>query len=393
MPLANRPFVKTDADLAELCAELRAAGRFALDTEFLSEGVYVPRLCLVQVATDTFITLVDTLTVRDLSPLWALVSDPDVQVVLHAAREDLRLAYYGGQKLIPRNVFDTQIAAGLVGLLPFPLSYARLTEALIGVKLSKGETRSQWDRRPLSPEQTEYARDDVRFLLPLTDKLQTALAHFRRTQWLAEEMERFALPGTYEPDPELAYLRLRGPRAGLGRRPTALARALAAWREREAAAFNIPVRSIVQDEVLVSMALRPPRRVSDLLRVKGFPVGEEARLGPGLLDALQAAQGLTDEQLPPPLAGGGDETPAQEAVADVLFALGSALCLTRGLAPELVLSKADALSMAKGTGVSSLLSGWRREAVGEELERLASGAATASVHVTPDGPQVTIQAP
>ena len=390
MPLAERPFVRTDAELVELCADLRAARRFAFDTEFLSEGVYVPRLCLVQVATTEFIALVDTLAVRDLSPLWALIADPDVQVVLHAAREDLRLAYYGGGSLLPANVFDTQIAAGLIGLSPYPLSYARLTEALTGVKLSKGETRSPWDRRPLTPEQTDYARDDVRYLLPLTDKLSSMLERLGRASWMTEEMARFALPGTFEPDPELAYLRLRGPRAGLGRRPTAVARELAAWREREAAARNIPARMILQDETLVNIALRPPRRLSDFLRIKGFPAGEEVHIGPGMLDAITLAQGLADEQTPAPLAGGGDETPAQQAVADVLFALGNALCLMRGLAPDLVLSRADALSLAKGGGTPALLTGWRKEAVGDELARLASGTATAAISVTADGPQVKI---
>ena len=137
-PLVEREMVRTGEGLAALCGELRAAGRFALDTEFLGERTYVPRLCLVQVATAEFIALIDTIAVRDLAPLWALVADPEVETVLHAAREDLRLAYYGGRRLIPRSIFDTQVAAGFVGLPMYPLSYARLTEALMGVKLGKG---------------------------------------------------------------------------------------------------------------------------------------------------------------------------------------------------------------------------------------------------------------
>lgn len=394
MPLIEREMVKTDHDLAALCDELRAAGRFALDTEFLGERTYVPRLCLVQVATTEFIALVDTLAVRDLRPLWALVADPNVQKVLHAAREDLRLAFYGGGRLLPQNVYDTQVAAGFVGLPMYPISYARLTEALMGVRLGKGETRSEWDRRPLTPDQVQYARDDVRYLLPIADKLTALLTRLGRDGWLREEMERFSLASVYEPDPEVAYLRLRGPRSGLTRRPTALLRAITAWREREAAARDVPARTVLRDEALTELALRPPRRLSDFTRLKSFPVGEEVSLGPGLLDALNAARAIPDDLLPPPLAGNADdETPQERVLGDLLFALGAALCQSRDLAPELALTKADALMVARGRTETPLLTGWRRQALGEELERLARGATTLSLQVTPDGPQISWQTP
>lgn len=197
-PLRELETVKTSDALAELCAQLRAAGRFALDTEFVGERTYLPRLCFVQVATEEFIGLVDTLAFATLDPLWDLVADPSIQKVLHAAREDLRLAYYGGAKRLPQNVFDTQVAGGFIGLPSFPLSYARLAEALMGVKLSKAETRSEWDRRPLTPAQLEYARDDVRYLLPITDKMNQMLGKLGRAEWMQEEMGRFSEARTYE---------------------------------------------------------------------------------------------------------------------------------------------------------------------------------------------------
>ncbi len=389
--LTERPLIKTDADLQALCEELHAAGRFALDTEFLGERTYVPRLCLVQIATAEFIALVDTLAVRDLGPLWELVADPDVEVVLHAAREDLRLAYYGGGRRLPAHVFDTQVAAGLVGLPFYPISYARLVEAVMGVRLSKGETRSEWDRRPLSPEQVAYARDDVRYLLPLADKLGGLLARLGRGEWMREEMTRYAVPGVYEPDPELAYLRLRGAKTGLSRRPTALLRAVTAWREREAAARDVTARMVLSDEALIMLALRPPRRLSDFVRLKGFPPGEEVAMGPGLLDALNAGRAVPDDDLPLPLAGASsDETPQERASADLLYALGVSLCLARDMAPEIVLAKADALALARGATVTPLLTGWRRAALGNELAQIASGAAAVSVTMTPTGPSVTL---
>lgn len=393
MPLIEREIVKTNEGLAALCDELRAAGRFALDTEFLGERSYVPKLCLVQVATTEFIALIDTVTVRQLKPFWGLIADPSIGKVLHAVREDLRLAYYGGGRVLPQNIYDTQIAAGFVGLPMYPLSYARLTEALMGVKLGKGETRSEWDRRPLTPQQIEYARDDVRYLLPMADKLSALLVRLGRDGWLQEELARYcSLTAVYEPDPEAAYLRVRGPKSGFTRRPTALLRGLAAWREREAADRDVPARTVLRDEALTELAQRPPRRLTDFARLKAFPVGEEIGLGPEILQVLDAARALPEDQLPPPLVGSADEeTPRERVLGDLLYALGASLCLSRDLAPELVLTKADALLLARNKPETPLLTGWRRAALGEELQRLAQGQTSALLQVTPDGPQISWQ--
>lgn len=391
--LVEREIVRTDEGLAALCEELRAAQRFALDTEFLGERTYVPRLCLVQVATSTFIALVDTVAVRNLAALWELIADPTVDKVLHAAREDLRLAYYGGRRLMPANIFDTQIAAGFVGLPMYPLSYARLTEALMGVKLAKGETRSEWDRRPLTPEQVAYARDDVRYLLPIAERLESVLGRLGRLGWMREEMARFSIADVYEPDPELAYLRLRGPRSGFTRRPTALLRSVAAWREREAADRDIPVRTLLRDEAVAEIALRSPRRLTDFSRLRAFPAGEEVSLGPDILRALDEARALPDDKLPDPLVGANDdETPRERAAGDVLYALGESLCLSRDISAELVLSKADALALARGRAETALLSGWRNTALGEELRQIVAGEAVAVVQINDNGPQVSLRA-
>ena len=389
-PLRELETVKTPAALAELCGQLRAAGRFALDTEFVGERTYLPRLCFVQVATEEFVGLVDTLAFADLEPLWELIADPSISKVLHAAREDLRLAYYGSGKRLPLNIFDTQIAGGFIGLPAFPLSYARLAEALMGVKLSKAETRSEWDRRPLTPAQLEYARDDVRYLLPITDKLHGMLGKLGRAAWMSEEMGRFSDARTYETAPEDAYLRLRTGR-GFTARPTALLRAVAAWREGEAAARDVPARSLLRDEVLIELAQRPPRRLTEFRRLRGFPETEEVSFGSPLLDALNAARALPDDKLPPPLSGTGpEETPRERALGDVLYGLGEALCLDRHLAPELALTKADALAVARGASGSPLLSGWRRSAVGGELEQIASGRSSVKMQVMPDRLSITL---
>lgn len=389
-PLRELETVRTPENLAGLCQKLKEAGRFALDTEFVGERTYLPRLCLVQVATTEFIALVDTLAAGAMEPLWDLVADPGVEKVLHAAREDLRLAFFGGGKRLPAGVFDTQIAAGLIGLSSYPLSYARLAEALMGVKLSKAETRSEWDRRPLTPAQLEYARDDVRYLLPIADKLNRLLERLGRGDWLVEEMARFSDARTYEVSPEEAYLRLRNAR-GFTARPTALLRAVAEWREREAAARDVPARSLLRDEVVIELAQRPPRRLTDFRRVRGFPETEDVSLGPPILDALNGARALAEDQLPPPLTSGGpEETPRERVLGDLLYAVGEALCLERNLAPELVLTKADALALARGQANGPLRAGWRAQAVGADLARIARGEASARLQVTPEALQVAV---
>lgn len=389
-PLRELETVRTPENLAELCRKLKEAGRFALDTEFVGERTYLPRLCLVQVATTEFIALVDTLAVGAMGPLWDLVDDPGVEKVLHAAREDLRLAYFGGGKRLPSGVFDTQIAAGMIGLSSYPLSYARLAEALMGVKLSKAETRSEWDRRPLTPAQLDYARDDVRYLLPIADKLNKLLARLGRGEWLVEEMARFSEARTYEVAPEEAYLRLRNAR-GFTARPTALLRAVAEWREQEAAARDIPARSLLRDEVVIELAQRPPRRLTDFRRVRGFPETEDISLGSPILEALNAARALAEDELPPPLAAGGpEETPRERVLGDLLYAIGEALCLERNLAPELVLTKADALALARGQATGPLRAGWRTQVVGNDLARIARGEAVARLQVTLEALQVAV---
>jgi len=389
-PLRELETIRSPEALAELCRTLQEAGRFALDTEFVGERTYLPRLCLVQIATPEVIALIDTLAVKNLDPLWTLVADPLVEVVLHAAREDLRLAFFSAGKRLPQAIFDTQIAAGLIGLPSYPLSYARLVEALMGVKLSKGETRSEWDRRPLSPAQLEYARDDVRYLLPVADKLQRLLEQMGRDGWMREEMARFSDARTYETNPDEAYLRLRGAR-GFTARPTALLRAVTAWREREARDRDVPARTLLRDEALIDLALRPPRRLTDFRRVRSFPEGEEVSLGPPLLDALNTARALPEDQLPSPLSPSGpEETPRERALGNLLYALGEALCLERDLAPELVLTRADALGLARGGASGALGTGWRVQAVGSELMHVGTGEASVCVQVMPDSLSIVL---
>ena len=213
-------YIRTAAPLRRLCAQARAEGRFALDLEFIREHSYVPRLALIQMAVSDTCAIIDPLEVHDLSPLLELCKAPQTLKVLHAAGQDTEILHWHAG-ILPENVFDTQIAAALVGLGD-QLSYARLVDQLLGVSLSKGESYSDWLQRPLSPAQTAYALDDVRYLLPLHDALRQRLEAMGRTTWLAEECRKFANPALYQRDPHKLFRRRRatamqGLRAGVFR--------------------------------------------------------------------------------------------------------------------------------------------------------------------------------
>src|SRR5262245_46083235 len=181
--------IATPSGLAELVEDLRASGRFAFDTEFVSEETFEPVLCLIQVATRERLAVVDPLAIRDLSSFWDLVIDPSVEVVMHAASEDLRICRFK-TGTVPHRIYDVQIAAGLTGF-GYPLSLVNLIGQALRVSVSGGETRTDWRRRPLTPAQLRYALDDVRYLLDLADLLESQLSERGRTAWAEAEFASF----------------------------------------------------------------------------------------------------------------------------------------------------------------------------------------------------------
>src|SRR5712691_2210478 len=259
-------YIRTAAPLRRLCAQAQVEGRFALDLEFIREHSYVPRLALIQMAVSDTCAIIDPLEVHDLSPLLELCKSPQTLKVLHAAGQDTEILHWHAG-IISENIFDTQIAAALVGLGD-QLSYARLVDQLLGVSLSKGESYSDWLQRPLSPAQTAYALDDVRYLLPLHDALGQRLEAMGRAAWLTEECRKFANPALYQRDPQKLFRRIRRSNA-LSSQGLAILRELAIWRDREARQRDRPPGSVLHDELLVEIARKAPRLPDDLQRLRG----------------------------------------------------------------------------------------------------------------------------
>ena len=368
---------------AELAEHARAAGRFGIDTEFVSESRYRALLGLVQVVVEVdggqHIELLDPLAGFDHEPLAEIWADPAVEVVIHSGAQDvaiLRRAW----GLPPANVFDTQIAAGFAGFSA-QAGYGNLLQAALGVRLAKSAGFTRWDRRPLTAEQLDYARKDVEDLLPLADDLQRRLREPGRLEWAREECRRLE-DVSDERDPESAYRRL--PRVNqLRARPRAVARALTEWREGTAESEDRPVGAVLPDVALVEIAKRQPTTLQELERIRGIRPDTGRRRGRQILDVVERSR---DSEPPPAEDVQRNDVDARDApVISLAESLVRSRALSAGLAYELVASRADlqAIVSASREGRPEpdvrTLRGWRRDLAGGELLELLAGRRALSV--------------
>jgi ribonuclease D len=375
----------TSEDVAAAAAIAHERGRFGIDTEFMSEGRYRALLCLVQIVVDdpgsesgTRIELIDTLTEVDISPLRELLADPAIEIVLHAGRQDvaiLRRAW--GTSLA--NIFDTQVAAGFAGS-GAQTGYGNLLGQILGLRVGKTASYTRWDARPLTEEQLSYAAEDVAHLMDLADELQQRLERSGRLSWAREECRRLE-SATDERDPDTAWERL--PRIGqLDPRARAVARELAAWRERTAAAEDRPVGSVMADPALVEAAKRQPSSTRALEQIRGIHPSGIRRRGQAIIDAIAA--GLSAPPIPRE-PGRERFDPADAPLIALAEALLRARALEAGLAYELIASRAELEliigATRRGEPAPSVrtLEGWRSELVGEDLRGLLAGSSSLSV--------------
>jgi ribonuclease D len=371
------PALITDTQaLAALCERLRSENFVTVDTEFMRERTYWPELCVVQLAGDHEVAVVDALASGiDLAPLGALLADPAVVKVFHAARQDVEifLLRFGA---VPTPLYDTQIAAMVAGFGD-QVSYDGLARALANASIDKAHRFSDWSARPLSPAQIAYAAADVTYLRRIYTGLTGRLEREGRTKWVAEEMAALADAATYRPDPETQWERLR-PRSH-NRRFLGLLRAAAAWREREAQRVNIPRQRLVKDETLLEIAATAPEGPADLARARGISDGfAKGKSGASLLVALAEARALPDSELPevPRDRAGPAASPALVALLKVLLAAQSE---AHHVAPRLLASTEDLERLAAGDDEVAALHGWRREVFGEQALALKEGRVALSV--------------
>ena len=260
-------FISTYEELERFCERASSSPVLAVDTEFLRERTYRPRLCLIQLATSADdIAAVDPIAIRDLSPIARLFEDPSIVKILHACSQDLEVID-GAMGCVPSPMFDTQLAAAFLGHR-MQLGYGALVESYTGVHLAKAESLTDWSRRPLDPEQLVYAEDDVRYLPGIYEQMRSELVDRDRLSMVLPEMQALLDPSHYRHDPMLAYQHLKRV-SSLTRRQLAVAREACAWRERLAAKRDIPRKWVLSDEVLVEVCRRAPADEQRLRRIRG----------------------------------------------------------------------------------------------------------------------------
>ncbi|HEY3944200.1 MAG TPA: HRDC domain-containing protein [Solirubrobacteraceae bacterium] len=366
----------TSAEITQAAATAKASGRLGLDTEFISEGRYRPLLCLVQIVVDdpggSSVVLIDALGDAAVQPVAALLADPSVEVVLHAGRQDVAILRRVWDTDVV-TIFDTQISAGFAGQSA-QSGYGNLIGAMLGLRLAKSASYTRWDARPLSAEQLRYAVEDVAQLLELTDELKRRLRETGRLEWAVEECRRLEA-ASEERDPDTVWERL--PRISqLDARSRAVARTVAAWRERAASREDRPVGSVLADQVVVEVARRRPSTPDELARIRGVHRSILNRRADGILAAV--ARGLEDRPIPRERAQPRSE-PVDVPVIALVEAWLRARALEAGLAYELVASRAELEAVVgaarRGEPEPSVraLTGWREQLVGDELRNLVSG--------------------
>lgn len=361
--------------LAECCASLAQHDHFGFDTEFVGEDSYHPHLCLIQVATADHLYLIDPLTVGPLDAFWNLMVDPGREVVAHAAREEVRICQNQAGKP-PAQVLDLQLAAGLAGY-PYPLSHGALVEQVLGVRLRKGETLTEWRSRPLTHDQIRYAFDDVRHLLAARKRLGEELERQGRMEWVREECDRMVAsavrPSRQDPQAE-KWRKLRGLGA-LDRRKLAVVRELFVWRERAAETANRPPRVLLRDDLIVEIARRSPKHLADLQVTRGLA----KRDAPAILEAVERGRALTLEECPE-LPDWEQDPPQVQWVANVLTSALGDWCVRNRLAGNLVATSSDIKQLVRSVVRDEelptdilLTQGWRAQHVLPEMLAILEG--------------------
>jgi ribonuclease D len=377
--------ISTTRELAEVCRRLANHAFITVDTEFLRETTFWPRLCVVQLASEEEAVAVDAIAEGlDLSPFFELMANPSLTKVFHAARQDLEIIW-NLAKLIPAPLFDTQVAAMVCGFGD-QISYGDLVQTITKVTLDKSSRFTDWSRRPLLPAQVDYAIADVTYLRDIYTFLVRKIDETGRLAWLADEMAILTSPSTYEQHPENAWERLRT----RVRKPRDLAvlMEIAHWREAEAQTRDVPRSRVLKDDVLIELALAAPRSAESLGNLRAFPRGmERSKAGFEILTAIERGLARDPKTLPKldrDRRGGGNA-----ATVELLKVLLRHVSESHGVAAKMIATVDDLEAIAADDRANvAALSGWRRELFGDKALELKHGRLALTVE---QGKVVTLE--
>lgn len=368
--MTNIQYINTPEQLATLCEQIKKESWLALDTEFLREKTYYPKFCLLQIATPDWVACVDPIALPSLDSLFEVIYSPSIVKVFHSCRQDLEIFYQLTGK-IPEPLFDTQIAAPLLGFQENP-GYAMLVSSLLNINLNKAHTRADWSKRPLIEAEIQYAADDVIYLCKIYQMMLQKLAELGRGEWLERDFAELTNPSLYEVRPEKAWLKIKGKNKLTGRQ-LSIVQALSEWREKTAQAEDRPKSWLLRDELLFDIAKLQPETVSELANVRGINERAVNRYGADLCQLISAAK----NRAPIPLNEKGrpaKKTQQQEAILDILTALVRIRAEENSLNPIILATRKDLeVLMFNDDEECPLLHGWRFKMAGQELVGLLKG--------------------
>lgn len=349
-------YIDRQGAVLELAKALQECPAVALDTEFMRERTYYPQLCLVQISTGSNVFCVDPLADLDLNPLWQSLFN--CELVVHSGRQDLEVIYLSARQM-PGNLFDTQVAAALLGEAP-QIGYANLVNRLFSIELPKSHTRADWSIRPLKESFLEYAAEDVEYLLEAQEKLVSELGNADRLEWAREDSRALLDPALYVIEPAKAIDRLRGARSfdGISR---SIAESLAEWREIRAESSNRPRQWIIKDAVLLQLATQRPSTLSELGATPGMPPATLRKQGEVLLQLINDPPRRSSHQ---PFERPGE---AEKAMLRSLSSVVAKLAAELGIAPEIIAPRKELADAVAGQRNLRVFSGWRQKVAGERL--------------------------
>lgn len=356
-------YINTPSSLALLCKNLAEAPWVAVDTEFLREKTYYPKFCLLQLATPQWVACVDPLALTDLTPLLEVLYSPKLLKVFHSCRQDLEI-FFQLRGCIPQPIFDTQLAAPLLGFQD-NTGYAMLVSSFLNINLTKSHSRTDWSARPLSPEQLEYAADDVIYLGKIYQLMRGQLQALGRLDWLQADFSELNDPELYQISPENAWIKMRG-KSKLTGKQLSIVQTLCTWRERLAQQDNKPRNWLLRDELLLELAKLQPETPEALSAIRGMPEKIANRYAKVWCQLIHEAK----QRAPIPLYqkdNAQKKTQEQEAILDLLAAWVRLRAEQNRLNPSSLATRKDLELLLNAQPSGPLLHGWRKTMVGDEL--------------------------
>ena len=366
--------ISTTKDLENFIATLKNPDWIALDTEFLRERTYYAQLCLIQIEAKGKRACIDPLAINDMSALFDMLNNPDIIKVFHAAHQDLEILMQLTGK-IPAPIFDTQVAASVLGIGD-QISYARLVEELLGISLSKTQSRTDWTQRPLDAKQLEYAIDDVRYLAQIYPKMMEQLNSLGRLNWLTKDFTKAISPETYAINARERWQKVRGNQV-LKRQQLAVLRELAEWRENRAEKSNLPRKWIISDEILIDLAKQQPTNSQQISKIRGINPDRTKKYHDLWLKLINKGKNLPESEWPEQPRS-KKPTSQQNLVIDLLMLVVQIKARENKISPAAIATRKSIAKMVQ-SGNSHLSDDWRDVLVHQSFTDVLSGKKTIGI--------------